>query len=132
MHNIINSFTGFQSIQQETEGKLYPCTIYYYTLQDCHPTNPNPLYTIIDHSDDDEYYDSHDDDEVVEIHIPNRLAAYQLIHDLNERVNSEIHGYANPSNPDLKPIAPLDDATSDIYNAIDLVYLISHYDNDHQ
>lgn len=129
MNNIINSFTSFGLIKPQEDGKLYPCTINYYSLMDCTPNNLLATYTIIDHSDDEDYLDSHDDDEAIEIIIPSRLAAYQLIKDLNKQINREISSYATPIG-NIPPSAPLDDATNDIYLATDLIYLIMHWDVD--
>jgi len=105
---------------------LYPCTFICYDLMDCTPNNSSAQYTITDHSDDDDYLDEHED-RALEIHIPSRLAAFQLIHDINLQVNQEITSYATPSG-DLPPTAPYDDASSDIMNAIDACQELIHYD----
>ena len=117
MHNKINYFHNNQGIG------TYPCTFSYYSLGDCTPNNPDALYTITDHGDDDTYLDAHED-EALEISIPSRLAAFQLIRDINNQVNAEINGYANLSNPS----APLDDASYDIQMAIDACQELIHYD----
>ena len=111
----INYFHNHQGIG------TYPCTFSYYTLGDCTPNNPDALYTITDHGDDEAYLDAHED-EALEISIPSRLAAFQLIRDINAQVNALINRYADPSNPIT------DGARYDIQMATDACKELIHYD----
>lgn len=104
-----------------TEQGTYPTTFYCFDPCDCTPNNPKALYTYIDHSEDDQY---DDDDEQIEIQIPNRLALYDLIKDLNNAINEEIIGYAQCEHPS----APHDDATNDIHTAIDIISELKSFD----
>ena len=118
MVNIMNTYK-FKTFT--TEQNTYPTTYYSFDLCDCTPNNPDALYTVIDHAKNDDYLD---DDEQLEIQIPNRLALYQLIRDINIAINKEIDGYAKLHNP----CAPLDDATSDIHNAVDIIKDLISFD----
>lgn len=104
-----------------TEKGVYPTTFYCFDLCDCTPYKSRALYTYIDHSEDDQF---DDDDEQIEIQIPNRLALYDLIKDINEAINEVIIGYTHANNPS----APLDDATSSIHVAIDIISELKSFD----
>lgn len=103
-----------------TEQQVYPTVFKFFHLQDCMPNNPKALYTIIDHSDDDDF--DEDDDAELEFHIPTRPALYQLIKDINTAINEEIQGYLYLGH------GPGDDATSDISNAIDCLKELISWD----
>lgn len=88
---------------------------------DCMPINARALYEIIDHSETDDY---EDDDSQLEIRIPNRLALYDLIRDINIAISEVIYGYAHNETP----TAPADDATCDIHMAIDILSELKAFD----
>lgn len=96
-----------------TEKGTYPTTFSCPDPMDCAPNNPKALYT---YTDDEEGH--------IEIQIPNRLALYDLIKDLNNAISEEIEGYAQGENP----TAPLDDATCDIHTAIDILSELKAFD----
>ena len=113
-----NNFTpGFTTPNNE-----FPTVLFYYDLCDCQPHRENPLYTMIDHSDDEEYMDNHDDDQAIEYQIPDRTAFYQLMDDILMAIHDEIHGYLK-INTD-----PGDDASNDILEAISLLDNMREYD----
>jgi hypothetical protein len=113
-----NNFTpGFR-----TANNTFPTVLLYYDLCDCQPHRENPLYTMIDHSDDEDYMDNHDDDEVIEYQIPDRTAFYQLMDDILMAMHNEIQGYQDIQS------SPGDDATNDILEAISLLNNMRTYD----
>ena len=105
-----------------TNNGIYPTVVFTYDFCDCAPNNISPLYTYIDHSEDDDYLDSHDDDEAIEIHIPNRMALCQLMNDICLAIHNNIQGYLDIN------AAPGDDTSNDIWNAIDFLNDLRSYD----
>ena len=95
-------------------------TIHYWSLMSCHPCNPKAEYQLTDHSMDNDWYDHHDDDEVLVIQIPTRSAAFQLIKDLCDKIAAEISAHA-----ELIP----QETTTDITLANGLIQEILEYIN---
>lgn len=113
-----NNFTpGFR-----TANNTFPIVLYSYHLMDCLPNGKDKLYTMINHSDDQEYMDNHDADQEIEFQIPDRTAFYQLMDDLLLTIHDEIQGYLK-INTD-----PRDDASNDIWEAISLLDNMGEYD----
>ena len=100
----------------------YPTIFKFYTLMDCQPNNDQASYTMIDHSDDEDYLDLNGDDQALEIHIPNRKALFELIIDITNEIRNEITGYQAINS------TPGDDATNDINMAIDCLFTLSNWD----
>ena len=105
-----------------TANNTFPTVLLSYDLCDCQPHRENPLYTMIDHSDDVEYMDHHDDDEAIEYQIPDRTAFYQLMDDILMAIHKEIQGYQDIQS------SPGDDASNDIFEAISLLDNMREYD----
>lgn len=111
-----NNFTpGFR-----TANNTFPTVLLSYDLCDCQPHRENPLYTMINHSNDEEYMDHHD--EAIEYQIPDRTAFYQLMDDIIMAIHNEIQGYQDIQS------SPEDDSTSDIQEAISLLNNMREYD----
>ena len=110
--NIMNYKTnGFS-----TNNGIYPTVLITDDLMDCQPNGENRSYTYIDHSDDEDWLDEHDDNGA-EYQIPDRAAFYQLMDDICMAIHNNIDGYE-----------PGDDTTCDVQNAIYLLNDMRSFD----
>jgi len=105
-----------------TNNNVYPTTLITYSLGDLQPDTNGRSYIILDHSDDDDYLESHDYRDT-EIQIPNRVALYQLVTDICNAISNEAQTYLNMGT------APLDDATNDIEIATNLLNDLTSFDS---
>ena len=102
-----------------TNNHVYPTTLITQDLVDCQPDGNGRSYIYIDHSDDEDYLESHDY-QSAEYQIPNRVALYELISDICNAISNQIQrsGYS-----------PLDDATCDIEISTNLLNDLTSFDS---
>lgn len=112
-----NAFPNFKP--GKTRGQYpnpYPQDFYCFSLGDLYPDPTGKSYSVTELDEPD------DEGRDVIYHLPNRYALYELINDICLQISSEIKGYQKYQS------SPLDDATSDIEIAIDMLSELSEFD----